>query len=95
MSATRFSEDVHPLSDLKTRASALVDHARRSGRPVLLTRRGRSVAVLLDLEEYERLVDRAAFIEAVEIGARAAVDGDIHPHAEAESILERFGEKNG
>jgi prevent-host-death family protein len=91
MASAKFSEDVHPLTELKTRASALVDQVRRSRRPVLLTRRGRGVAVLIDLEEYERLVDRAAFIEAVEEGARAAAEGNLHSHAEAERILESFG----
>jgi prevent-host-death family protein len=91
MASTKFSEDVHPLTELKTRASALVDQVRRSRRPMLLTRRGRGVAVLIDLEEYERLVDRAAFIDAVEKGAQAAADGDLHPQSEADRILESFG----
>jgi hypothetical protein len=47
--------------------------------------------VLIDLEEYERLVDRAAFIDAVEKGAQAAADGDLHPQSEADRILESFG----
>ena len=54
MASPKFSEDVRPLTDLKTRAGAVVDRLRRSRRPVLLTRRGRGVAVLMDLEEYER-----------------------------------------
>ncbi|MBW2701935.1 MAG: type II toxin-antitoxin system Phd/YefM family antitoxin [Deltaproteobacteria bacterium] len=91
MTSPKFSEDVHPLTELKTRASALVRHVHRSRRPVLLTRRGRGVAVLIDLEEYERLVQRADFIEAVEKGAKAAADGDLHPHADAEKILNSFG----
>ena len=92
MGTPKFSEDVHTLTELKTRASALVEQVRRSRRPVLLTRRGRGVAVLVDLEEYEKLVDRAAFIKAVETGARAAADGDLHKHKEAEKILAAFGE---
>lgn len=59
MSETRFSEDVRPITDLKAHAAEIVDHARDSGRPVLLTRRGRGVAVILGLEEYEALRDRA------------------------------------
>ncbi len=95
MRETKFSEDVHPLTDLKTRASLLVDHVRRSRRPVLLTRRGRGVAVLLDLEEYERLIDCASFIEAVEDGVQAATAGDVHSHDSAEKILSFFGEQDG
>ena len=91
----KFSEDVRPISEFKTRTSKIVEHVQRSRRPVLLTRRGRGVAVLLDLDEYERLVDRAAFIEAVKAGAKAAEDGDLHEQAEAEDILNSFGESHG
>ena len=95
MDDPRFSEDVRPLSELKTRTSKIMEHIRRSRRPVLLTRRGRGVAVLLDLEEYERLVDRATFIDAVKAGAAAATAGDLHEHAVAEKILDDFGEGHG
>jgi len=88
MTSTKFSEDVRPLTELKTRASALIDQVRRSRRPVLLTRRGHGVAVLMDLEEYERLVERNDFIEAVEKGARAAAEGEVYSQAEAEKILD-------
>ena len=95
MAGPKFSEDVRPLTDLKTRAGALVERVRRSRRPVLLTRRGRGVAVLMDLDEYERLVERAAFVDAVEAGAAAASAGELHEHAEAEAILDAFGEADG
>jgi hypothetical protein len=62
---------------------------------MLLNKRGRGVAVLLDLDEYEQLVERATFIDAVKIGASAARSGDLHEHAEAEKILSCFGKDNG
>jgi antitoxin YefM len=91
MPAIRLSEDVKPISDLKSRASAIVNHVRQSHRPLLLTRRGQGVAVLLDVEEYERLVERAEFIEAISEGMEAAARGDIVDHAEAQKILDSFG----
>ncbi len=92
MRTTRFSEDVRPITDLKQRAAEIVEHSRRSRRPVLLTRRGRGVAVLLGLDDYEALTERAAFMEAVEAGADAARTGDLHSHQEATKILDSFGE---
>lgn len=92
MSTVRFTEDVHPLSDLELRAAEIVDQARRNHRPVLLTRSGRGVAVLLDVEDYERLADRVTFIDAVEAGARSARNGNLHPNEEAMKILDSFGE---
>ncbi len=92
--AAKFSEDVRPMADLKTRAGAVVDQACRTKRPVLLTRRGRGVAVLLDLEEYERLAERDAFVSAVEEGARAAAGGDTVSHETAVAVLESFGSED-
>lgn len=87
----RFSEDVKQVSELKTRSAEIIGQVSRTRRPILLTRRGRGVAVLLDVDEYERLVERQSFVEAVEAGARAAADGDLHSHEEALEILETFG----
>jgi len=92
MTMTRFTEDVRPITDFKAHASEIVDHARRSRRPVLVTRRGRGVAVLLDLEEYESLADRVGFMTAVEKGVEAARHGDLHPHEEAVRLLDSFGD---
>jgi prevent-host-death family protein len=92
MEPVKFSEDVRPITDMKTRSAEIVDHVRRNRRPVLLTRRGTGVAVLLDLGEYEALVERASFIDAVRAGARAAAAGDLHPDAESKRILDAFGE---
>ncbi len=92
MKTVRFTEDVRPITDLKQRAAEIVDHTHRTRRPVLLTRRGRGVAVLLDVEEYEALNDRANFIEAVAVGAEAARAGDLHSNDEAMEILDSFGD---
>lgn len=92
MEAIRLTEDIRPISDLKVRAAEIVDHARRNHRPVLLTRRGRGVAVLLDVEDYQSLADRAAFLDAVEAGARSAKAGRLHSNEEAMEILDSFGE---
>lgn len=91
MNTPRFSEDVRPLTDLKTKTASIIEQVRRTRRPVLLTRRGRGMAVLLDLHEYERLTERAAFVTAVEDGQRAAVQGDLHDNQEAMAILDGFG----
>ncbi len=91
----RFSEDVKQVSELKARTSEIIGQVRKTRRPVLLTRRGRGVAVLLDVEDYERLVERQVFLETIEEGARAVADGDLHSHEDALEILGTFGERSG
>lgn len=90
--ATRFTEDVRPITDLKAHATEIVDHAHRSRRPVLITRRGRGVAVLLGVEEYEALSDRAAFRAAVSDGLSSVEAGNVVAHDVAVEVLDSFGE---
>ena len=47
----KFSEDILPLTDLKANPGRLVRHVAESHRPVLLTRRGRGVAVVQSVTE--------------------------------------------
>ena len=64
----RFSEDVVPLTDLKTNPGRIVRHAAEAGRSVLLTRRGRGVAVVQSVAEYESAAEERAFMRAVIAG---------------------------
>jgi len=52
--STKFSEDVIPLSDLKINPGKIINRANDTRRPILLTSRGRGIAVVQGLEEYEK-----------------------------------------
>ncbi len=66
--ATKFSQDIVPLSDLKVNPGKIVNRAKDTHRPILLTSRGRGVAVVQGLEEYENLEEERAFMKAVAQG---------------------------
>jgi prevent-host-death family protein len=65
---TKFSEDVVPLSALKINPGKVVNHAKDSHRPILVTSRGRGIAVVQGLDEYEKNIEELAFIKAVAKG---------------------------
>jgi prevent-host-death family protein len=58
---TKFSEDVIPLTDLKINPGRVVNQVKETHRPVLLTSRGRGIAVVQGLEEYEKESRRTGF----------------------------------
>lgn len=62
---TKFSEDVVPLSDLKVNPGRVVNQVDRTHRPVLLTSRGRGVAVVQSIRDYEAEAEERAFLKAV------------------------------
>ena len=61
----KFSEDVVPLTDLKVNPGRIVRQVAEAHRPVLLTSRGRAVAVVQALTDYERDQEERAFMRAV------------------------------
>jgi len=47
------------VSDARGRLAEIIDEARRSREPVYVTRRGRRVAVIVDADLYDQLIEEA------------------------------------
>ncbi|BBA69872.1 MULTISPECIES: type II toxin-antitoxin system Phd/YefM family antitoxin [Geobacter] len=62
---TKFSEDIVPLSDLKINPGRIVSQVDKTHRPVLLTNRGRGVAVVQSVRDFEADAEERAFLKAV------------------------------
>ena len=72
----KFSEDVIPLSDLKINPGKVVGRAQDTHRPILLTSRGRGIAVVQGLEDYERAQEELSFVKAVAKGLMDVREGN-------------------
>jgi prevent-host-death family protein len=66
--SVKFSEDLVPLTDLKVNPGRVVRQAAETHRPVLLTSRGRGVAVMQSVSDYEQAAEERAFMRAVVAG---------------------------
>ena len=84
---TKFSEDVVPLSDLKVNPGKIVNRANDNKRPILVTSRGRGVAVIQGLDDYEILEEKVAFMQAVAKGLMEAKDGKVTDLTKAKRML--------
>ena len=87
---TKFSEDVVSLSDLKVNPGKVINHANDSHRPVLLTSRGRGVAVVQGLAEFEKNSEELAFVKAI---AQGLMDIEEGKTVELEEAKKRIGLK--
>ena len=52
--AIKVSDDLVPLTDLRVNAGRVIKHTAGAHRPVLLTSRGRGVAVVQSVADYEK-----------------------------------------
>lgn len=83
----KFSEDVIPLSDLKINPGKVINHTKDTHRPVLLTSRGRGVAVVQSLEDYEKHAEDLAFVKAVAQGLLEIQEGKTQSFEEVKKRL--------
>ena len=61
----KLNRDIKPVSEFRANAAELIDHVKNSKRPLVLTQRGHSTAVVLDVEEYERMVEEIELLSDV------------------------------
>ena len=73
--STKFSEDIVPLSVMKVNPGRVVNQVDKTRRPVLLTNRGRGVAVVQSLKDYETEMDERAFLRDIVQGLMDLEEG--------------------
>ena len=85
--ALNLQTDIQPVSDFRANASAMLEQVRESGRPLVLTRRGRGAAVLLDIDTYQLMVDELAELRDVHHSLKDIEAGQILAHDEVEHLI--------
>jgi prevent-host-death family protein len=81
---------VKPVTDVKRHATEIIAGLRRRPGAVLVTERGRSAAVLVDVGTYDALLRRLEVLEAIARGERAAEGGRVTSHENAKRRLARW-----
>jgi antitoxin YefM len=76
----KLDEDVKPVSEFRQNAARFVQQVRETHRPLVLTQHGKSAAVLLDVREYERLVDAIDLMRDVARAEKEIEAGEVVDH---------------
>ena len=76
-----------PVSEARNRLADVIEEAQRSGEPISVTRRGRPVAVILDPDTFDRLVDIAEDVDDRRELAEVLAEDDFVPWDEAKAAL--------
>ncbi len=58
MERIELDKDVKPISEFRANATNLIEQVNKTKRPLVITQHGKSSAVLLDVREYEALLDK-------------------------------------
>jgi antitoxin YefM len=91
MPQPRLSRDIRPLSEFRANTAAFIRQVQESRRPLVLTQHGRGAAVLLNVTEYEKLLERAELLEDVRNAEAQLARGEgIDHEAAKQKVLDRI-----
>ena len=82
MSKGLHAMNIVPLADFKTRAAEILSLLKEDRQSVVITQNGKAAAVLVFPREYDSLVERSRFFDAVERGLSDVKTGRLVEHAE-------------
>ncbi|HBM16790.1 MAG TPA: prevent-host-death family protein [Lentisphaeria bacterium] len=91
MQRINLSNDIRPLSDFRAEAASCIKHVHDTKRPIVITQRGKGVAVLLDIKDYEALQEKIELLQDVYNAERQIETGETVSHNQAKAnILSRL-----
>jgi prevent-host-death family protein len=65
MRRIELDKDVKPISEFRANAMSLLAQVNETKRPLVITQHGKSSAVLMDVKEYEALLDKIELLTDV------------------------------
>ena len=81
------SQDIQPLSAFRANAAGFLKNVRESQRPLVLTQHGKSSAVVLDVEQYDALMEELEVIRDIKEAKAELARGAAIPHESAMAQL--------
>lgn len=93
MRRVHLAEDIKPVTEFRAKAAALIERLRETKRALVLTQRGHSAAVVLEVGEYERLVEELELLRDIHLAERQLREGQGVSHTQArEQVLRALGQ---
>ena len=91
MARIHLDQDIQPLSDFRAGAASFIRQVNETRRPIVITQRGRGVAVVLDVSEYESMKEKIELLEEIQKAEAQVAAGLGVSNSEARSqVLSRI-----
>ena len=81
------NDDIHSLSEFRSNASGFISQVHSTKRPLVITQNGKSAAVLLDVDEYEKIMEKTELIQDIETAINQISEGEGVARSKAHQML--------
>ena len=66
MGRIHLDQDIQPLSEFRAGVASFIRQINETRRPLVITQRGKGVAVVLDVAEYEAMQEKIELLEEIQ-----------------------------
>jgi len=85
-------EDIRPMSEFRAGVTSFLRQIHNTKRPLVITQHGKGVAVLLDVNEYEGIIERIELLEDIQTAEKQLKKGKGIEHERAKAqVLKKIG----
>jgi len=91
MQKIKLDQDIKPLSEVRNGMATFIKQVHDTKRPLIITQRGKSAAVLIDVHEYERMQEKIELLSDIQTSLNQLGRGEGVSHETArQRLLEQF-----
>jgi len=84
-------EDVCPVTEFRAEINSMLKKTKTTHRPIILTQHGKVTSVVLDISDYQRIVEQNELASDLRIAQQQFIDGKTSTTAQAkERIMKRY-----
>ena len=86
----KLDTDIQPLSEFRSKVAFYFDKVKKTKRPLIITQNGKSAAILLNVSEYEAMIDKIEVLEDIKLAEAQIKDGLEIAH---QDVKKRFAKR--
>jgi prevent-host-death family protein len=90
MKRIQLDKDIQPLSAFRANAAAIIETLKKDRRPVVITQHGKGSAVLLDVNDYEQMIETIEILQEINQAREELAAGKGIPHEEAMASIREY-----
>jgi prevent-host-death family protein len=83
-------EDIIPITKVREQLGSVVDRARETKRPIIVTQNGSAAVVIIDAAQYQHEVQQRELLRAILEGEDDVRKGRTVSHEEVEAMLDEL-----
>lgn len=87
MKRIQLDKDIQPLSAFRANAAAIIETLKKDRRPVVITQHGKGSAVLLDVNDYEQMIETIEILQEINQAREELAAGKGIPHEEVMAFM--------